>query len=179
MRIFRRLGFGIQSPWAYELVTNVLYGKSQYYAFPDLRSRYPDHVRRGEQLFRLVNHLRPATAAIICDGSATATLPVEAMKAYMTAARKDLAVQVLNTTPACRFDIILVVTPTAFRPDEWLASHLHDDSTCMVVEDIRHEGKALWERLTAEPQVTASFDIRRRRGIAFFDIRRIKAKYKI
>ena len=39
-RWLHRYGFGIQSPWAYELVRNVLFEPLRYYAFDELKAKY-------------------------------------------------------------------------------------------------------------------------------------------
>lgn len=69
LRYFRRKGFGVQSPWAYELVRDVLFESLPYYHFIALNAvgkelcgtRYASRRKADEQLFRLSNYLRPAS----------------------------------------------------------------------------------------------------------------------
>ncbi len=53
-RALHRHGFGIQSPWAYELIRDVLYEQLHYYAYEERNLRTP--LQR--QLFRIENHFR-------------------------------------------------------------------------------------------------------------------------
>ena len=59
------------------------------------------------------------------------------------------------------------------------------DDTCLVTEDIRRRGKAMWQRLLAHPRRTAAFDIRlpasggQHRGIAFFSPARQRQVYTL
>jgi len=56
-------GFGVHSPWAYELIENVINERNPYYAYDDLYSfweKAPDYLpqypeNRDQLLFRLVN----------------------------------------------------------------------------------------------------------------------------
>lgn len=64
---FRRVGhcrgFGIQSPWAYNMVRYVINEHFPYYAYKRLKRRFPaDVIRRktGEFLLRLANYVQPA-----------------------------------------------------------------------------------------------------------------------
>ena len=68
-RFFHRYGFGIQSPWAYSLVRNVLFEPLRYYAFDELQAKHPQcsktERKRNEQLFRIVNHFKPQKIEIV------------------------------------------------------------------------------------------------------------------
>ena len=45
-RFLHRYGFGIQSPWAYSLVRNVLFESLRYYAYDDLKAKHPQSSRK-------------------------------------------------------------------------------------------------------------------------------------
>lgn len=177
MRLFHRFGFGIQSPWAYDLVTNVLFAHSHYYAFESLKRQHPHHARRGEQLFRLVNALHPTTAAIIADDTEAET--AEAFRAYIQAASTGLQVTTLTATPAKPCDLLLILTPKHFCLEDWQSSNCLADSTVIVIEHIGSSSKSLWQQILQHPSVTATFDIGSHRGIAFFDPKRTKMNYKV
>mgnify|MGYP007022090501 CR=1 FL=1 len=53
-RWWHQRGFGVQSPWAYELVRDALFDRHRFYAFDTLGGTPAD-----EQLFRLANWLKP------------------------------------------------------------------------------------------------------------------------
>ena len=70
-----RLGFGVQSPWAFYLVRFVLQEKWPYYAFDELKSlrrRLPKNGatfsrKHDERLFRLANWLKPERIFVVGD----------------------------------------------------------------------------------------------------------------
>lgn len=67
-RLRHRRGFGVQSPWAYEFVRDVVEEKSLYYAFDDMADLTaslgldvkPSLKCHYELLFRIVNSLKPS-----------------------------------------------------------------------------------------------------------------------
>lgn len=48
-RIGKARGFGIQSPWAYSFVTEVIGERSPYYAYDDINRRYHSRKERKRQ----------------------------------------------------------------------------------------------------------------------------------
>lgn len=190
MRFFCRHGFGIHSPWAYSLVTNVLFDKHQYYAFSELKKLYPKDTKNNEQLFRLINALQPSDIIIIHDKNTYEK--AEAAKQYAERASKAISIEMieinedtpLNTIyekyPSHRvFSMINIITSNQ-SPSlaEWIINGHIDNKSCMVIEDIKKKNKPLWEKLLIIPEATATFDMSKR-GIAFFDTKRFKQNYKL
>ena len=69
LRAWQRHGFDVQSPWAYEMVCDVLFEPLRYYAYDQLsllRKVFTTEVASAtdmdEQLFRLANHTSPTLA---------------------------------------------------------------------------------------------------------------------
>ncbi|MBQ2001694.1 MAG: hypothetical protein II240_00140, partial [Bacteroidaceae bacterium] len=69
LRAWHRHGFDVQSPWAYEMVCDVLFEPLRYYAYDQLsllRKVFTTEVASAtdmdEQLFRLANHTSPSLA---------------------------------------------------------------------------------------------------------------------
>lgn len=60
-RAMHRRGFGVQSPWAYELVCDVLFERQAYYAYKD----YGLDTALERQLFRIRNHYRTQPLVVI------------------------------------------------------------------------------------------------------------------
>ena len=79
MRVRKRKGYGVHSPFAFDLVTNVLYNKEEYYAYTemdkDLHWWQKWRVRSLRHLaFRLSNYHRPQT--MYCEGELPALVLV-------------------------------------------------------------------------------------------------------
>lgn len=69
LRAWHRHGFDVQSPWAYEMVCDVLFEHLRYYAYDQLSLLRKVFTTEGasttdmdEQLFRLANHTYPSLA---------------------------------------------------------------------------------------------------------------------
>ena len=60
-RAVHRRGFGVQSPWAYELVRDVLFETLPYYAYDEQKLSTP----MQRQLFRIQNHFQGQPIIVI------------------------------------------------------------------------------------------------------------------
>ena len=91
--IYRRFrtkyGFGVHSPWAYEIIISLIREKSAYYAYEELakyskNSPYslPGYDEQTNRLlFRIVNYFSPSSILEVGTGSGVSA-------AYLSAARK-------------------------------------------------------------------------------------------
>ena len=80
-RWLTRQGFGVHSPWAYDLIENVINEHNPYYAYEDLylfwekapqyMPQYPQS--RDELLFRLVNRFNPKFILEVGTGAGVST----------------------------------------------------------------------------------------------------------
>ena len=85
-----RKGYGVHSPFAFSLITEVIYEKSPYYAYDELRSlrkernsKLPGYCLRVDKLlFRLVNRFRPESILEVGTGTGVSLC-------YLAAARLD------------------------------------------------------------------------------------------
>lgn len=92
-----RRGFGIHSPWAYDLITNVIEETLPYYAYDDLYEFWekspeclPQYDENVDQLlFRLVNALHPRRILEIGTGAGVST-------AYLASVSKAVPVLTLD-----------------------------------------------------------------------------------
>lgn len=82
-RWLHRRGYGVQSPWAYEIVRDALFDTNHFYAFENLKGDSKD-----EQLFRLVHKARPNCVYLIS--------PRKHSVDYVRAARSSANVIVLK-----------------------------------------------------------------------------------
>lgn len=191
MRFLHRHGFGIQSPWAYSLVTGVLFCKSSYYAFDELKRKFPKNQKHNKQLFRLVNALKPTEAIIITDEKNIQV--AEAAKAYISAANNTVPVTTVNTVDESSIiDTLNQIFPiqrkismlyfcTSNVPKsvlQWLDDGHTDDKSVLITDKSKLRKSGFWKQVLLEPSATATFDLGSR-GIVFFDPKRIKQNYKL
>ena len=154
-----RHGFGIHSPWAYELVRDALFETLPYYAFESLQGRASDH-----QLFRLVTWLRPR-ACLHDTSDATAA-------AHIDAAWQSLRHYSHYTLYYYAYAHAETVA------SQWPDRHIPPD-VCIVIDGIyRPPARDVWCQLLANPLATSSFE-QPTRGIIFFDPARQKQNYQL
>ena len=190
-RIFRRRGFGVQSPFAFHLITQVIYQRTPYYAYEPLRRQekqlapekdnhwLSEPLRLKRLLFRLANEVKADT---IVDVGVLA-----ASSLYLKAARLHA-----DYIAATSLDELFL---EAHRPIDFL--YLHHYRHPDVMEDafrvcapratrrslfvVRGIGrsramKQLWTRLQSDPRVGITFSLPDV-GLLFFDTTRFKQHY--
>lgn len=190
-RFRHRCGYGVHSPFAFDLITTVIYEKSPYYAYKTLlaeekkqRQQRGKDWQRGMRkvnrlLFRFVNKIQPRN--IVDVG-----LPC-ASSLYLQAAR----VSADYTSASCLEELFL----EAGVPVDFL--YIHDykhpelveevfrvcaprttSGSVFVIEGIRYTKsmRTLWKRLQEDEQVGITFDLYDV-GILFFDRMKIKQHY--
>lgn len=118
-RAIHRRGFGVQSPWAYELVRDVLFEPLQYYAYEEQHLT----TRRQQQLFRIKNHYRHQPLVIIEDN-----------------ARERYEEVLMNVTP----DTILVIE-NINDENATLWDAVVKDPRAIVTFDMRHRGMVTFD----------------------------------
>ncbi len=89
-RLKTRYGFGVHSPWAYDIITSLIMEKSTYYAYNELEDiserayanlpRYSNKTNRF--LFRMVNYFSPSSILEIGTGSGVSAV-------YLSVAKKS------------------------------------------------------------------------------------------
>jgi nucleoside-triphosphatase THEP1 len=72
-RAIHRRGFGVQSPWAYELIRDVLFESLHYYAYDEQGLNNP----MEQQLFRIRNHFKEHPIVVIEEKGKEATQQYE------------------------------------------------------------------------------------------------------
>ena len=192
LRRFRhRRGYGVHSPFAFDFITDVVFERSAYYKYKELRIR-EKQLKRGKGsdwlyeppklkrlLFRLVNYARPET--IVDAGRLSAS------SLYLKAAR--VGADYVGATDLSGLFLEAGV-PVDFlylhdyrRPDfvqqtfEVCVSRTTGRSL-FVIEGVRYtpEMTALWKRLRKHERVGVTFDLYDL-GILFFDKSKAKQDY--
>lgn len=184
-----RCGYGVHSPFAFSLITDVIYEKMPYYAYDSLKKEQKKLIRergysRGTQkvnrfLFRLVNKVQPATIVEVGRPS-VASLYLQSAKPsaeYLFAS--DLSELFLDTDVPVGFLYL-----NDYRNPELLEEVFNVCArrttlkTVFVVHGICYskEMKVLWQRLQEDERVGITFDLYDL-GLLFFDKTKIKQHY--
>lgn len=147
MRVRKRKGYGVHSPFAFDLVTNVLYNKEEYYAYTemdkDLHWWQKWRVRSLRHLaFRLSNYHRPQT--MYCEGLDKALR--EACK------YGNNGVRILPRGTKDVADMVFVD-----GKDEEALSHV-GEGTMLVLKD-KDKCRKFWKRIKEDERVTVTFDL--------------------
>ncbi|MBR6203435.1 MAG: hypothetical protein IKQ62_10560 [Bacteroidaceae bacterium] len=79
-RALHRRGFGVQSPWAYELIRDVLFESASYYAYQEQQLNTP----LQQQLFRIKNHYKEHPILLIDEKGTEAEARYNALLTHAT-----------------------------------------------------------------------------------------------
>ncbi|WP_330941928.1 hypothetical protein [Bacteroides sp. MSB163] len=190
-RFRHRCGYGVHSPFAFSLITQVIYESTPYYKYKDLAVEQKKLASQKDKnwtyeskkvkrlLFRLVNYTQPDT--IVDVGRLAAS------SLYLKAGKKGA-----DYTSASELSELFL---EAGVPVDFL--YLHDyrhpefvekvfcictartaKKSIFVVEGIRYtpQMKKLWKRMMQDEKVGITFDLYDI-GILFFDKTKIKQDY--
>lgn len=185
-RLRHRCGYGVHSPFAFELITNVFYEKTPYYAYEELKQKESSGKKLGKTsrkvkrlLFRLVNRFQPQR--IVDVG-----LPSSAIS-YLQAAKKDTFYTIITYNSHWVqpiedfFDFIYIHHPDdpyfVEKTFNQYVKYAHEKTVC-IIEGIYQSGdmKKLWRKLCQEEVVGITFDLYDL-GIIFFDRKKVKQHY--
>lgn len=190
-RFRHRCGYGVHSPFAFNLITQVIYESTPYYKYRDLAieqkklAPQKDNYWKYESkkvkrlLFRLVNYIQPDT---IVDAGRLA-----ASSLYLKAGKEGA-----DYTAASELSELFLEAgvPVGFL---YLHDYRHPEfmeevfricvaracvKSVFVIEGIRYTSqmKALWKRMQQDEHVGITFDLYDL-GILFFDKTKIKQNY--
>lgn len=202
-RAVHRKGFGIQSPWAYELVRDVFFETLAYYAFDtlmwqrkNLNTGNKAESAHDEQLFRIANYMHPLSVVEVSNTGFTGIL-------YLAAPHPDTpCTLVTNDEPPALFNSFfkgkilmgeeLAALQSLFCDDkkigllhigeteqaeaiyDWAVGHTDNDSVIILENIRRHAG--LWRKIVADQRAIITFDFYKW-GMIVFDNKRTKQNY--
>lgn len=192
-RLRHRCGYGVHSPFAFELITCVIGERMPYYAYAALdaeqkkqsvvkgRGWVRESKRVNRLLFRLVNRVQPS--AIVDAGTLSASsLYLQAGKAgvnYLPVS--ELSELFLEQGVPVSFLYLHDFCHPAFVAQVFAAcAPRTTGSSVFVVEGIGYnkDMKELWQRMQADDRVGITFDLYDL-GILFFDKTKIKQHYTV
>lgn len=186
-RFPHRRGYGVHSPFAFNLITQVIYQRTPYYKYKELAAeerrlapqKNPQWLYESRKvkrlLFRLVNFAQPDT--IIDAGTLSASsLYLKAAKVGATYINNLLTTQLLTTN---YFLYLHHYRDPKFVEETFSA--LADRATqksLFVVEGIRYTRPMheLWKQMVKDPRAGITFDLYDL-GLIFFDHTKLKQDY--
>jgi len=169
LRLPRTRGFGVQSPFAYRFLREVITERWPYYAYDDLKtlSRDEDERRLGQLLLRLSNHFGPRQWYFGSDDI------LRRYKAYVSAGCHRT--QCISELPN-KVEIALLSANGSLQE---VLQHVSDDSV-LILLDLRSCSFSCRDtmRLTIDAGATACFDLYNE-AIIFFNSKLYPHIYKV
>lgn len=188
LRWKKRKGFGIQSPFVYNFVLDVVDGGGEYYAYAPLyaervatlRSECKNPLRLDRFLFRLANFVQPKTMFVTARGT-------DISRRYLSEGCKGATTYVVRTIQDAENMLKLVKTVDLIYLDGsetaaiWflLKNHLSEKSAVFIrgIHSNRQQ-RAVWEEIRDGQQATLTFDLWMG-GLALFNPEYQKHHYKL
>ncbi|KAA6335077.1 hypothetical protein EZS27_016662 [termite gut metagenome] len=196
VRLYRfrhRCGYNVHSPFAFDLITRVIYEKSPYYAYEDLKAEEKKQARMPEKnwaresrkvnklLFRLVNKVQPSTIVDVGTLSYSALYMQACKPSAKYVPASDLTDLFLEKDVPVDFLYLHTYKNPALVEDVFrlCAARTHKRSV-FVIGGIGYskQMRVLWKRIIADESVGITFNLYDA-GILFFDKTKVKQHYKI
>lgn len=189
VRFPNRCGYGVHSPFAFNLITQVIYEKTPYYKYKTLKeeviSLIPKQskgwndasIKVNRLLFRLVNWFQPATIVDLgARSSSSLYLQAANMKALYLSMDAEGSNQDISSIDFLY--IHLQNNPEAIMSEFNNLVNLISPGGLCVIKGIHHsrDMKQCWKRLVNNEKVGITFDLYDV-GVLFFDKTKIKQDY--
>lgn len=188
-----RKGFGVHSPFVFNLITKVIEERCPYYCFYDIALSRKKQVlhnaiqpRQGELLFRLTNYFQPSNILQIGPSQSLSAL-------YLTSYRTGLECVSLEKEYARLLPDILqemetldfvffnrTIEQNLYIGLFYECSNHINNGTVFVCDGINAscEMKKTWKKICSDERVTVSVDLYSM-GIVFFNRKLHKQDYKV
>lgn len=193
LRFRHRCGYGVHSPFAFNLITQVIYESTPYYKYKDLEKEEKkpalekdknwkyESKKRKHLLFRLVNYTQPNTIVDIGRLAASSLYLKAGREGADYVAASSLSELFLEADVPVDFLYL-----HHYRQPKLMEEAFHlclariTDQSIFVIEGIRYtpEMFALWKRMRQDEKAGVSFDLYDL-GILFFDKTKIKQDYVV
>lgn len=173
-------GFGVQSPSAYRFIRYVATEHYPYYAYTELKRKYP-HIdwltrKRMEFYFRLANFCQTNTFLDFCSDDYVRRVLAD----YVWHGCRNTVVRQTNSSllPNGELRLLRICPYDGCRDFLDAALQKTDKYSVIVVEDIATNAMArdMWQTLVKSDKVSVSYDMYYL-GVAFFDTDRFKIDY--
>ncbi len=190
-RFPHRCGYGVHSPFAFNLITRVIYEHAPYYKYRELRqaereqsARQPkgwrdEPLRVKRLLFRLVNHTRPRLTVDAGTPAASALYLRAARQSADYTAASSLSELFLERGVTVDFLYVHDYRHPEFVEEVFrVCAPRAAKESLFVVEGIRYTRQmhALWKRMQQDERTGISFDLYDL-GLLFFDKTKVKQHY--
>ena len=159
LRLPHRRGYGIHSPYAFGLVTGVVYERTPFYAYKELHDKRDGATLREKDdrlMLRLSNFQQPATAFISESVS-------DVTRRYLAAGCKQcrwIDATADQEAQSIRADMLVACGEGCV---DFAAQYIgqHSEKALFVLHGIRSDKKVeqKWKDICLEPSVRLSFDL--------------------
>lgn len=166
VRRFRhRCGYGVHSPFAFNLITGVIYEKGEFYAYSplrELRGEAKGREKDDKLMLRLINDRQPDTClAILPEGEATSRyLKAGCRKCKIAKAATWSAEAEATLQKWGKADMIYIDHPRWAEMVERALPHT-DEHTLIVLKGIHRNAasRRAWQQLLDREEVRVTFDL--------------------
>lgn len=168
-------GYGIHSPFAFNLITQILYSSYSYYAFSDILKKVGhDPEKEINQIsFRLVNHFKPNNILEINPGNGVSSLYITSQSAvinYTSVETIHGIPQVEELASYNKYDAIFINLDGKenFLPSLENLFGISNENCFWVINTINKKlSKQLWRHIVNDSRISVTFDFKNKTGIAF------------
>ena len=176
-RFFTRRGYGVQSPFAYHIVRNVICERTPFYAYEKLDSEVGKREDKEflHLLLRLSNDLQPKTCFLLIDSENQRNI-VDVLQKSILAGCKSCKIISFSAASSLRSDFIVV--DRVEKAIETLENSLLNPDGCLIVKRNRHDEKA-WNQLLTHPSAAVVFEMGKRHALIFYKERLSIARYHL
>lgn len=170
-------GFGVQSPWAYQMIRYVINEHWPYYAYDEFDNQQlfgsAEAKKLGRFYYRLTNYRQPHVVLNYQDSSIYTTVFKRACSKCFV---KNVDIDCLASEPVVELLRMELVGDYERFFEEVLRKV--DEQSVIIVENIHRKKsfRKFWKHITMDPRVIITFDLYDC-GIIFFQNRRYKENY--